>query len=139
MPYKDPQKRIEWYEKNKVREASKCKEWRKNNKSWIKKYNSDPVNKERRRATDLKRKYGIDLNEYNRLLESQDYGCSICKCKFDDNLTPHVDHCHNTGRVRGLACRDCNLLLGYAKDDPSILYRAVDYLMGGRHYEKNTR
>lgn len=39
-----------------------------------------------------------------------------------------LDHCHNTGAVRGLICRTCNLLLGYSKDNRQILQAAINYL-----------
>ena len=85
----------------------------------------------------LKHKYNLTLEQYTNMLIEQDYGCSICGCKLSDDVSekdvkgkPHVDHCHKTGRVRGLVCRNCNLVLGYCKDDPNVLYFAADYLYG---------
>lgn len=52
--------------------------------------------------------------------------CGIHQSSLKENLT--VDHDHSTGKVRGLLCRKCNLLLGNAKDEPSILQRAIVYL-----------
>tara|TARA_B100000287_G_C20148749_1_gene589280 strand:+ start:56 stop:520 length:465 start_codon:yes stop_codon:yes gene_type:complete len=146
MPHKDPQQRKEYqkqyYQKNKEYARIKNKEWRENNKGYYKlsrkeynkKYYDNPVNKLKRRETHLKKVYGIDLSEYNRLLESQDYACCICRTKHPGNKGGggnfHVDHCHETGRVRGLLCSSCNTALGSFKEDPSVLYKAADYLMG---------
>ena len=99
-------------------EHQKLKGWRKDN----------PAKMKNQR---LRKKYGMGLNEYVQLLKEQNYGCAICK-----TLEPkgqggfHVDHCHETGRVRGLLCHHCNVSLGGFRDDPILLYRAVDYLMG---------
>ena len=96
-------------------------------------YRSKPSSKTVARKHHLSRSFGIDISQYNLLLESQNYRCAICKSK--ETGTPgrkhfNIDHCHKTGKIRGLLCRYCNLLLGHSKDDPSILYKAADYLMG---------
>ena len=82
------------------------------------------------RERHLVRKYGVSLADYEAMLASQDGKCAICQ------TTPatqrygvfHVDHCHTTGRVRGLLCRGCNNILGVVKDDPEALRRAIAYL-----------
>jgi Recombination endonuclease VII len=51
--------------------------------------------------------------------------CAICGS--EENL--HIDHDHNTGKIRALLCRSCNIGLGHFKDEPSLLVRGVDYLM----------
>lgn len=79
-----------------------------------------------------KRDFGISLNEYEALLNSQNGSCSICKSPETGLNTNHfaVDHDHESGRVRGLLCSGCNLGLGKFKDDPKLLRRAVEYLEG---------
>ena len=75
----------------------------------------------------LKRHFGIDQKEYENILEKQDFKCAIClKSKSSKNLD--IDHCHTTGKVRGLLCRSCNMGLGYYKDNPELLEKAADYL-----------
>lgn len=69
--------------------------------------------------------YGMTEEDYNSLYQQQDGCCKICN-QPEDNL--HIDHCHATGRVRGLLCRSCNTGLGKFKDDVSILGRAIEYL-----------
>ena len=100
-----------------------------------KEYRSKPSAKKKQRNWKLKDTFGIDISQYDLLLESQNYKCAICGAKeTGTRWTKHfnVDHCHKTGRVRGLLCKPCNIMLGEAKDNPSILYKAADYLMGGK-------
>ena len=85
----------------------------------------------------LKRKYGISIDEYNIFLERQDNKCSMCECEFSDSLKRRlcVDHCHKTGKIRGLLCFNCNTVLGKVNDDVHILLNAVNYLKGNFNYE----
>lgn len=68
--------------------------------------------------------YGISLEDFNKLSLEQKGFCSICS----ENLPLVVDHCHKTKKVRGLLCRNCNLGLGYFKDNLERLQKAIDYL-----------
>ena len=79
-----------------------------------------------------KKTYNISLEDYNNLLESQNYTCKICKKEEKHtNKALAVDHCHSTGKVRGLLCFDCNTALGKFKDSTELLYEAINYLQGG--------
>lgn len=85
------------------------------------------------RAQHLLRKYGITPDDYDRMLAEQGGGCAICgaapteqKAKYRTFL--HVDHCHDTGAVRGLLCGEHNLLIGRFNDDPALLRKAADYI-----------
>ncbi|MDQ1374746.1 MAG: hypothetical protein QOJ09_2084 [Actinomycetota bacterium] len=80
------------------------------------------------RRSHLKRKYGMTLGDYDRLLEQQGGGCAICGRPPREDMSLHVDHDHETGRVRGLLCFPCNNTLGDFEDDPTRLYAAADYL-----------
>ena len=80
------------------------------------------------RNRQLKRKYGIGVEEYNRLLLAQNNQCAICLTKSG---TLHVDHDHETGQVRGLLCYNCNMGLGRFKDSSKFLNAAVSYLLRG--------
>jgi len=82
------------------------------------------------RNTELKKLYGITLAEYNAMLESQGGGCAICggqqtHSRFK-NLS--VDHCHDTGKVRGLLCNNCNLAIGKIGHDVDKARKMVQYL-----------
>jgi hypothetical protein len=88
----------------------------------------------RQRELYLQRNYGIGAADYDRILAEQGGGCALCGVKPED-LTAgryrtylHVDHCHDTGRVRGLLCPDHNLLLGRFGDDATMFRRVVEYL-----------
>ena len=94
-----------------------------------KKYRED--NAESLRNMQLKNKFGIDISQYDLLLESQNYKCAICgstETGAKGKKYFNVDHCHETGKVRGLLCKPCNIMLGEAKDNPTILSKAIDYL-----------
>lgn len=82
-----------------------------------------------KRKEELKRLYGITLEEYASILEIQNYVCDICKkeCKTKKSLS--VDHDHETGIVRGLLCNSCNRAIGMLKDDPIVLKNAYEYLL----------
>jgi hypothetical protein len=83
------------------------------------------------------RKYGLSLDEYNKLRKEQNYSCAVCG-KHETEVVQgralttdhalHVDHCHETKKVRGLLCTNCNTLLGKCHDNSQILKKAVDYL-----------
>ena len=74
--------------------------------------------------------YGITPEWYHATLEAQGNVCWICGTDEwgGKHSSPHVDHCHDTGDVRGLLCNSCNTSLGGFKDDPAVLERAIDYL-----------
>lgn len=74
-------------------------------------------------------KFGISLKDYNKLFKKQKGCCSLCdipQSKLKKALA--VDHDHKTGKVRGLLCRHCNLMLGYAKENQTTLKKARFYL-----------
>lgn len=72
----------------------------------------------------LKQKYGITLIQFNEMFEIQDGVCVICKIA----KATCVDHCHTTGKVRGILCSNCNTALGMFKDDVKVLLNAINYL-----------
>lgn len=87
------------------------------------------ANKERSLGYSLKALYGLSVPEYKELLAQQNHTCKICKT-HEKNLKRRlfVDHCHETGRVRGLLCQHCNTMLGNAKDNVLVLQSAISYL-----------
>lgn len=78
------------------------------------------------RAANLKSKFGLTLEDFNRMLEEQGGACAICHKKSSEVL--RVDHCHTTGRVRKLLCGPCNTLLGVAFENSDTLRSAIKYL-----------
>jgi hypothetical protein len=77
-----------------------------------------------------KRRYGIDNNDYDLMLASQDGKCAICTTLAEDSPKKQlfIDHCHSSGKVRGLLCHHCNFVIGQAKDDIEVLKNAIKYL-----------
>lgn len=77
----------------------------------------------------IRRKYGIGLVEFDEMLTMQGGGCAICGSTVNpDANSLAVDHCHTTGRVRGILCGRCNKALGLLNDDPLLFEKAVIYL-----------
>lgn len=95
-------------------------------KAFRKKHKKDE--KEANRMYQKKHKYGLTVEEYNHIVEDQQSRCLICGVQFSDENRIYVDHDHKTGIVRGMLCRNCNTLLGMAKDDINILKNAIEYL-----------
>lgn len=79
----------------------------------------------------LRVRYNLTEEGYRRLQEQQGGVCFICAKACSSGRKLAVDHDHSTGKVRGLLCRRCNQMLGVAKDDPTLLLRAADYLLKG--------
>jgi len=82
-------------------------------------------------------KYGLTQAEFEALLEKQGGKCAICNTTNpvgEGNTTAKrsfsfaVDHCHETGKVRGLLCNPCNRGIGFLKDSPELLETAAKYL-----------
>lgn len=79
--------------------------------------------------------FGITLEQYEQMLEDQGGVCAVCG-KTENEIHPqskkvrnlNVDHCHQTGRVRGLLCNSCNRGIGLLNDDPAVLRQALAYL-----------
>lgn len=85
-----------------------------------------PCRAERNQESRLKRHYGLTVAQRDAMIKEQFGICPIC-------LEPgpkHVDHDHDTGKVRGVLCFSCNAALGQFKDRPDVLRRAAEYLEG---------
>lgn len=92
-------------------------------------WQKNPLPKDIQRERNLKKSFGIGIQEYNNLLAQQGFQCAICKvesCASGRNFA--VDHDHKTGVIRGLLCKFCNTALGQFKDDQKILLNAIQYL-----------
>ena len=78
----------------------------------------------------LKKHFGIDLKQYNIIKKSQNGRCKICLATKSKGWSKKlvVDHCHITGKIRGLLCSLCNVGLGSFKDNQKSLIMAAKYL-----------
>jgi hypothetical protein len=79
------------------------------------------------RLAERERKYGLDPGQYRLMEQTSDGHCWICWQPAPSG-TLVIDHCHSTGRVRGLLCQRCNMALGHYGDNAELLTRMADYL-----------
>lgn len=127
--------RKKYYYKNVEKAREKSKKYYENNKEkhtervniWVNK--NKEKSKNIHRAAHLRRAYGISLQYYDKLFMQQKGRCFICG-QHENELKKKlcVDHNHQTGNVRGLLCRECNIGLSKFKDDIFILRKAILYL-----------
>lgn len=80
--------------------------------------------------SELRKSFGISLAEYEQLLTDQGGVCGVCG-KTDEWFSLAVDHCHETSRIRGLLCSQCNRGIGLFRDSPDLLEKAAGYLRTG--------
>lgn len=87
-------------------------------------------NPERAKARDSKlhRSYGMTESQFQVMLAEHGGVCAICKQPPKRNRRLGIDHCHTTGRVRGLLCDPCNLGIGNLKDSPDLLEKSAAYI-----------
>lgn len=100
--------------RGKAAHAAEMKEWRKRNPRAAK-------------NADLKKSFGITIDEYERMLAQQDGRCAACKGEPGARALA-VDHCHESGLVRGLLCHPCNTALGLLRECPSRMNALKDYI-----------
>ena len=86
------------------------------------------ANPDKIRNLKLKGTFGITLIQWNQMFENQGKCCAICKSSNPGGQQWHTDHCHSSGKVRGILCRMCNLMLGGARDKVEVLQGAISYL-----------
>ncbi len=108
-------KRKAWYEANKLRVCEQLKE----------EYKANP---EKYKWQRLKQKYGVTQEQYEGLRKMQRNKCGICRTSFDET-EPHLDHCHDTGKVRGLLCANCNTGIGLFKHNAKRMEKAIAYVV----------
>lgn len=72
--------------------------------------------------------YGITVEEFDAMKEEQGGVCKICGGEANGRGELHIDHCHDTGKVRGLLCSDCNTGLGLFRDNVELMRNAIEYL-----------
>ena len=86
------------------------------------------MTKEQRRNATLKKKYGISLADYNKMMVDQAWTCLTCPADLRVEK-PHLDHDHVSGVVRGILCGGCNISLGLVKDNPRTLINLSNYVI----------
>lgn len=106
----------QYYQKHRESRIAYAKEYRQRNLKEV---------QAKDRARHFINKYGITPEQYEVMLLVQGGTCAVCG---DVPGHYHVDHCHDTGKVRGLLCRMCNLGIGHLGDDSELLQAGADYL-----------
>lgn len=81
----------------------------------------------------VERKFGVNYNEYKKILKAQGGCCANPGCRSNVPGAPgrtrfYIDHCHKTGKIRGLLCHSCNLALGHIQDKVEKLEGLINYL-----------
>jgi hypothetical protein len=128
-----------WRIENKDHVEEVTRDWRERNKAQIVERNKayNEFNKERMlnwgRKYWLRKGYGLTLEQYNEMVARQDGKCLICQDKphlvgNKRQKTLHVDHCHDSGKIRGLLCHQCNCAIGLLKDDPARIRALLAYV-----------
>ena len=84
------------------------------------------------RERNLKYAWGLNEEEFAALAEKQGGKCAGCDRDLSDGKSTHIDHCHESGRIRGILCRNCNLALGLVHDEPGTLLRLAHYLQAAQ-------
>lgn len=115
---KNPNYSKNYYLLNKDRINSMTANYYRKNKEAVRKYNQ---------AYRIKSQYGITVDAYQYLLDKQGGKCAICE-QGNGLRRLCVDHCHETGAVRGLLCTGCNSAIGKLDDNPNLLRKAASYL-----------
>ena len=124
--------------RQKTRQIEKRDEIRKYLKQWYGK-NKDKDKEYKKRYLEAnpnilknsyyKRHYGITLAEYEDMLIKQGGGCALCgTLKPKGKGSFHVDHCHKTGKIRGLLCHSCNVGIGNLQESYELLIKAAQYI-----------
>jgi len=117
------------------RRCKKChgkvtEEYRKKNPEVYRKASKkhwNALHDKKKHANWLKR-YGLTHEKYVQMFERQDGCCKICAKECLSGMNLSVDHCHKTGKIRGLLCKKCNSALGMLNDDIALFKSAITYL-----------
>jgi hypothetical protein len=122
-----------YYLANRDRVLANVAKWAAENpeKSRAFKANWKARNPDNARANYVRREYGITLEDERELLAAQDHRCLICGIHESGSTKGRLalDHCHETGQIRGYLCTRCNSGLGQFRDSPALLLAAAEYLV----------
>lgn len=108
----------------------KQKQYSLENKDRIKAYRKEWLKRkpDYSKRNDLKRKYNLELEEFDKMMQGQGNSCLTCGKLFKKRSDAHVDHCHKTQKVRGLLCSHCNTAIGLVYEKEETLQNMINYL-----------
>lgn len=95
-------------------------------------YYRDDTRKKQTLAGQRRRKGIVDAHRYDELLSAQGGACAICGTVDFGKKSPHADHDHKNGKMRGVLCNHCNVGLGMFKDSSELMAKAMVYLATSR-------
>jgi len=124
-------KKQEWARNHRAHINLYKKTHRKGENSWRRsRYLSDGDWRKRRLLENKAWRCGVKRTEVEQLQEKWDGSCAICGITSVANPSKnwHIDHCHDTHKLRNILCHHCNTMIGLAKENPSILRKAAEYL-----------
>ena len=126
----------ERYRRDPTRTIDRVTRWQRENpdrlREYRKSYRQRPEVKAKDRAGHLRRKFDLTPEQYDDMLVAQGGTCAICQKAPREGTSLHVDHDHETGRVRSLLCFDCNAGLGKLGEDLDRLKAAYRYVLEHR-------
>jgi recombination endonuclease VII len=121
-------RRLTRYRANREAEIARVQGWQRENAEHVKAYQARYREQRDYRAEHLRRTFGMTQGDYDAMLLDQGGGCAICGRAPRPGKHLHVDHDHDTGRVRGLLCFSCNVGVGNFHHDTERIARAAEYL-----------
>lgn len=119
-----------YYQNNLEKKRMQATEYRKSERGRRVRKEHYQKNKEAKRLYCIEKTYGLNSEDYTQMLNKQNGQCLICNDSENNGRNLCVDHCHNTGRVRGLLCDKCNLSIGLLRDDAIRVKKLFEYLKG---------
>lgn len=120
---------VNLFAKNKIKKdglQERCTPCRSKHHQKVKHLRAKPTPEQKRKY--LMKSYGLTKDQFDDMLTKQNNSCAICGTTDLGKPSPSIDHCHTTGKVRGLLCNNCNRGLGLLKDSKEIIENAIKYL-----------
>lgn len=114
-----------WHKANPDRVRENRRRWAERNRDAI---NAAGREYYRRSGGHRRKTLGVTPEAFSSMLSEQGGACAVCRTGEPGKKGWAVDHCHDTGRVRGVLCNACNLSLGLLQDDPARIRAAADYV-----------
>lgn len=122
--------RLSYYERNKDQIKARVAAYQKANPEVQARSVAKRRANGKRRLADVRQRYGVSEEQYAEMMERAGGVCEICG-RVPSEVSKKgacVDHCHDSGKVRGILCAPCNAGIGSLQDDPAVLRRAIEYL-----------
>jgi hypothetical protein len=120
-----------YYQANKEKRKQQFRKYREENAEYFRNYMREYQLKNKDALSESRRawRYGMTVDEMNERLEEAGDICPICHAAYGTETTKKcIDHCHETGEIRGIICNKCNIAAGMLQDDVQAVKRLAEYL-----------